>query len=819
MPTSFVTDSGTAVPAANIINLLGTSSQGLSSSAAGDTITLTMANATAAATVGASQIGVAAFDSADFTVTAGFVSLVGSALGVLSILTDEGAPAVEPNGAGEVQYNGGSAIDITGQGAGNIVTIAASTASAIQLGVVELATDAESIAGALTDEHVINPSSLKAKLGVQTDGGILLGSGTTAAITATAQPTNGQLLIGSTGVDPVLATLADDYSTTVTNGAGTSTIALSDNAKASAIHGWNGSLIESAAVTVASDGATITCSVEKSGGGNLTVITSAGYVTWTTAPDTVALTPGTDTVPVENYVYWLVSTATLTASTVGWPATEHAPIATIVCQTAATMATNLAMKLHAWTDHTTASDGQGHIGDLNFWIRGQNATWISGVLQTLTITTNVGSPDNVIFTSASGNVLQLHDHVYPAFSGTPELYTVNDSVTPYNIVTDLNTLLTDSLGASMSGRRFSLVIWGVVSEDTADCKLMVNLPSGTYGNNNGVIRDNNKYADFSIPSIFKGTAFLIAELKLRHQTTSGGTWTEIELVDLRGLNPSIVAGGQTTQNTEFLDSTFRILDDVDETKEIAFQASGITTGTTRTLSVQDSDGTIAYTSDFSTALALGGTVANTVKSTAITSDPGAATDSYVQFDESTVGKWRIGNDATDDSYRISQGSALGTNDTFIMTSAGERTMPLNPAFLAIDTVGQVNATGNGTQFTMLFDDEIFDQGSDYNTGTGTFTAPITGRYFLACREKIGNTLAGATTVVNWIQTSNRNYLNNTINGAAVANQGDQMELQACALADMDAADTALVIVRGSNQGADNIDVKSGNNYFCGNLNT
>src|SRR3972149_4852312 len=54
-----------------------------------------------------------------------------------------------------------------------------------------------------------------------TDGGIMLGSGT-GAVTATAQPTNGQLLIGSTGVDPVLATLASaDASVTITTGAGT----------------------------------------------------------------------------------------------------------------------------------------------------------------------------------------------------------------------------------------------------------------------------------------------------------------------------------------------------------------------------------------------------------------------------------------------------------------------------------------------------------------------------------------------------------------------------------------------------------------------
>jgi hypothetical protein len=59
-----------------------------------------------------------------------------------------------------------------------------------------------------------------------TDGGIVLGSGT-AAVTVTAQPTNGQMLIGSTGVDPVLGTIAGVANETdVTTGAGTLTVGI-----------------------------------------------------------------------------------------------------------------------------------------------------------------------------------------------------------------------------------------------------------------------------------------------------------------------------------------------------------------------------------------------------------------------------------------------------------------------------------------------------------------------------------------------------------------------------------------------------------------
>lgn len=56
-----------------------------------------------------------------------------------------------------------------------------------------------------------------------TDHGILLGSGA-SAITATAAPTDGQLLIGNSGADPDLATLTAGAGMSVTNAAGSITI-------------------------------------------------------------------------------------------------------------------------------------------------------------------------------------------------------------------------------------------------------------------------------------------------------------------------------------------------------------------------------------------------------------------------------------------------------------------------------------------------------------------------------------------------------------------------------------------------------------------
>ena len=57
-----------------------------------------------------------------------------------------------------------------------------------------------------------------------TDGALVVGSGT-GALTSLGQATDGQVVIGSSGADPVLATLTGGANITVTNTAGAISIA------------------------------------------------------------------------------------------------------------------------------------------------------------------------------------------------------------------------------------------------------------------------------------------------------------------------------------------------------------------------------------------------------------------------------------------------------------------------------------------------------------------------------------------------------------------------------------------------------------------
>jgi len=189
----------------------------------------------------------------------------------------------------------------------------------------------------------------------------------------------------------------------------------------------------------------------------------------------------------------------------------------------------------------------------------------------------------------------------------------------------------------------------------------------------------------------------------------------------------------------------------------------------------------------------------------LTIDPGASGDSFIQFSINGTGEFRIGVDDTDDSFRISQGSALGTSDTFIMTAAGERTMSLQPAFSS-QINAEANVSGDDTDHaigSVTSDTQIFDQGGDFVVGNGsgtgaTFTAPITAIYLFTytLRYNIDSGSGGQETEMSII-TSNRTYSTNRIpTRIRVTNfygASGYLGFSMSAIADMDASDTTTFV--------------------------
>lgn len=123
---------------------------------------------------------------------------------------------------------------------------------------------------------------------------------------------------------------------------------------------------------------------------------------------------------------------------------------------------------------------------------------------------------------------------------------------------------------------------------------------------------------------------------------------------------------------------------------------------------------------------------NTASSAAretITVGGGTAADPTINWNVSGVTNWEMGIDNSDsDKWKLSQGTALGTNDTMVAFVAGQVLKPLQPVFLAYPSANIPNVTGDSTFYTVVFNTEVTDIGNNFNTATGQFTAPVTGNY-------------------------------------------------------------------------------------------
>lgn len=199
-----------------------------------------------------------------------------------------------------------------------------------------------------------------------------------------------------------------------------------------------------------------------------------------------------------------------------------------------------------------------------------------------------------------------------------------------------------------------------------------------------------------------------------------------------------------------------------------------------------------------------------------TTQSGSAGDPYLYLNVSGGQDYSFGIDnSSSDSLKITDDVNPSTGNIFWnMTTAGERTMPLQPAFLARHTAAENNVTGNGTLYQVISTTISFDQNIDYNNTTGVLTAPVTGKYQLSsCMEL--TSIGGANGVFIGIIASSGNLVGETQNAAPNGVSGIQ-RINVTGLIDMDLGDTAYIAVLVDGIGADTADIAgSSGTFFCG----
>lgn len=160
------------------------------------------------------------------------------------------------------------------------------------------------------------------------------------------------------------------------------------------------------------------------------------------------------------------------------------------------------------------------------------------------------------------------------------------------------------------------------------------------------------------------------------------------------------------------------------------------------------------------------------------------------------------------------GTRLITSSTAKIDSNNVYTNTAQPCFRAYANL-QSNVTGDGTEYTVIFANENFDQANNFDA-TSTFTAPVAGiYYFYVCLRLSGVTASHTLSGIRIYKGANI-QVNSVVNLAAIANANAQASQFCETTLNLAAADTitARILVSGGTKVV-NISANTEISYFGG----
>jgi len=132
-----------------------------------------------------------------------------------------------------------------------------------------------------------------------------------------------------------------------------------------------------------------------------------------------------------------------------------------------------------------------------------------------------------------------------------------------------------------------------------------------------------------------------------------------------------------------------------------------------------------------------------------------------------------------------------TDDRLKIDSNGHVTMPYQSAFLVQKNAFQYNIA-LGSAVTVTWETEIFDQNADF--ASNTFTAPVDGKYQMNVQLRITGVDSAHAYIHVYLKTTNRNYECLLLDPTEFNGDLNYMTCAASHLIDMDASDTAYVVI-------------------------
>ena len=317
----------------------------------------------------------------------------------------------------------------------------------------------------------------------------------------------------------------------------------------------------------------------------------------------VALTPGTSTASLTNYVYIdNTGTPTLSVSTAQFPA-DGIRVGELNVNDVTTHGNFGFASIQRFNNAVDGTESDGWVSKSSKRTRENGSKYESGSDATFEIITS-GGLDSLKYSVTPGEAWQFNEQTINSTSRLK--YKWLNSPTGEQWIDDLHDIDVDSDGNTLRSNNdiYGLNLFYIINSGDYEGYIAVNTPRDKYSTEANCINDVANFAIKTVPLKYDKVAFRHGRVVVKYSTSSGGTFTNPigvgEFQDERGqpLGSGGSGAGSGSAVSNFSDTDFTIFSNSDPTKIVTFNATdSITTGTTREQTVQDKDGVLAHLAD------------------------------------------------------------------------------------------------------------------------------------------------------------------------------------------------------------------------------
>lgn len=748
IPTSFDTDDGTAIPIGNVLEILGetqpngTFTQPVWTTGSGNTVTanVQLSAAVAATPVDFNDAGIASFNSAHFSVDAnGFVSLVGGGGAIDSIAVDAtsgtGTNPVVPDGAGLITVTGSQIA--TGTIGANVIRTISESVNAYTVQIQQASS------AAAEDTSINGVAHFNSAQFTVSNGFVSLAGGGLAIDSIGVQANT------APGTDPVVPTAAG---LVTVNGAAVAAhgVPLESHSRAANEYNLEVQYASAQASTDATDSGI--CHFDSSEFD----VDANGFVTLDGAGAIQTLTPDED---ADGSAATPISPQSGNINILG--SNPSGATVTETYNSTGASTGNMLVEHRAWTtklvvDTSTTPGTRGTFSTLAAAIAAASAG--DTVFLRTSVTENVTLPPNVNIAGWSGSSASV------------------PSITGLVTMTGAGTSSLSGLSLVDNGAGIIAVTGSAASVlSIVDCYLSNgNVPAITYSSSSSsssiTVKDCRGDLTDGTASWFTHTSAGNLVFRYCNFGNNGGSTTAstasagyLEIMWCRFNNPITTSGTnrffcEGLRQSQIVNVTGLTIGGSDN-QDVSF--ANINNGNASTVSV-------------SSSLNIMNSVINSTNTNPIT---GAGTVNY------------------GDITMQGSGSAIDTTTQVAMvTRPGITRSDKQPGFSAYASLAS-NVTGDGTNYTIISNNEIFDALSEYDNTTGIYTATYTGRYQFNYYSFMGAS-SNITAAIARLNTSNLVYRGN----AEISNALTSSIQANSDYVDLDAADTCFFSIETTDSG-------------------